>query len=174
MKRVEGAAALRFVRTAGQYSSHHGRVGRLPAVKGWNASEDEGTGEGRSAVSDELLDEAQEESTARTGGLPNPHLLAYDFFKHMTSLSILTLGGMLTLSGSVFENALEPRRMVISMASIAASGFIAFAAQTEMVDWAHRGAGRPKIVARWGRGLIALTYGVGVGAFLSTAHEALT
>ena len=143
-------------------------------MKGWNALEDEAIGEGRNAVSDELLDEAQEEATARTGGLPNPHLLAYDFFKHMTSLSILTLGGVLTLSGSVFESALEPRRMVISMALIAASGFIAFAAQIEMVDWVHRGVGRPRIMARWGRGLIALTYGLGVGVFLSTAQEALT
>src|SRR5687768_11610742 len=45
---------------------------------------------GGDTVSDEILDEAQEEATAKSGGLPNPHLLAYDFFKHMTSLSILT------------------------------------------------------------------------------------
>ena len=125
-------------------------------------------------MSDEILDEAQEEATAKSGGPPNPHLLAYDFFKHMTSLSILTLGGILTLSGAVYENALEPRRLVISMALIAASGFIAFAAQIEMVDWAHRGAGRPRLMARWGRALIALAYGLGVGVFLSTAQEALT
>ena len=90
-----------------------------------------------------------------------------------TSLSILTLGGVLTLSGSVFENALDSRRMLISMALIAASGFIAFAGQSEMVDWAHRGVGRPRIMARWGRGLVALTYGGGVGVFLSTAQGAL-
>ena len=125
-------------------------------------------------MSDEILDEAQEEATAKAGGLPNPHLLAYDFFKHMTSLSILTLGGVLTLSGAVYEDALEPRRMVVSMALIAASGFIAFAAQIEMVDWAHRGSGRPRLMARWGRALIALTYGLGVGVFLSMAQEALT
>lgn len=124
-------------------------------------------------MSDEIVEEALQDS-ARTDGRPNPHLLAYDFFKHMTSLSVVTLGGVLTLSGSLFQNALDPRRMLLSIGLIAASGVIAFAGQIEMVDWAHRGAGRPRIVARWGRGLVALTFGAGVGAFLSIAHESLT
>ncbi len=124
-------------------------------------------------MSDELVDEALQEDAAKPGSRPNPHLLAYDFFKHMTSLSVLTLGGVLTLSGSIFEDALEPRRMLISMLLIAASGFIAFAAQTEMVDWAHRPSGRPRFMARWGRGLVALTYGAGVGVFLAIAQGAL-
>ena len=119
-------------------------------------------------MSDELLEEGHR------GDWPNPHLLAYDFFKHVTSLSIVTLGGILTLSGSIFENSLDTRRLLMAMTLVAASGVIAFAAQVEMVDWANRGTGKPRLLARWGRGLVALTYGAGVGAFLSTAQRALS
>ena len=50
-------------------------------------------------------------------GVPavNPHLLAYDFFKHMTNLSIITLGGMVTLFGSVFADVHSKGEMLVPM-----------------------------------------------------------
>lgn len=103
----------------------------------------------------------------------NPHLLAYDFFKHMTNLTLITLGGMITLFGSIFSNASFRDDMLLPVALIAASGVIAFVGQIEMVQWAYRG-GEPRRVATWYRWLTPGLFGAGVGAFLSTAQELLS
>ncbi len=118
-------------------------------------------------MSEEIVDRALAE--ARPDDRPNPHLLAYDFFKHMTTLTVLTLGGVLTLSSSIFEGQVAREPMLLSIGLIAASGLMAFGGQIELVDWAHRGTARPRAAARWGRGLVAMTFGAGVGAFLSVA-----
>lgn len=120
-----------------------------------------------------MNEEARREFMSPILEVPNPHLLSYDFYKHMTSLSVLTLGGVLTLSGSVFAANREPKRLLLSMVMIAASGIIAFLGQVEVVDWANRGGGSQKLLVRRGRGLVALTYGVGVGSFLSTVQSML-
>jgi len=98
---------------------------------------------------------------------PNPHLLAYDFFKHMSSLSVLTLGGMLTLSESVLAEIASDRSTYLAMALMALAGATAILAQNELVEWAHRDTPRPKFIARWGRLLTTGAFGAGVGAFLA-------
>jgi hypothetical protein len=123
-------------------------------------------------MADEIAEEARREAERAPDNRPNPHLLAYDFFKHMTTLSVVTLGGVLTLSGSLFAGDIDRAQLLFSMGLIAAAGVIAFAGQIEMVDWTYRGTPRPRITARWGRGLVAATYGGGVGAFLSIIDSA--
>ena len=100
----------------------------------------------------------------------NPHLLAYDFFKHMTNLSMITLGGMVTLFGSVFANTQSRGEMLLPMALTALAGIAAFAGQIEMVEWGYRG-GKPRRIAATARWLTPGFYGAGVGAFLNTIIE---
>ena len=102
----------------------------------------------------------------------NPHLLAYDFFKHMTNLSLITLGGMVTLFGSIFSGASFRDDMLLPLAFVALSGGVAFLGQIEILQWAYRG-GSPRRAASWYRWLTPTFFGVGVGAFLSTAQELL-
>jgi len=124
-------------------------------------------------MSDEIVEQAHSDSALGPAARPNPHLLAYDFFKHMTSLSVLTLGGMLTLSGSIFAEMVSSRNLLVAMGLIAAAGVTAFTAQIEMVEWAHRDTAKPRWSARWGRGIVPMLYGGGVGAFLAMVEGAL-
>ena len=102
----------------------------------------------------------------------NPHLLAYDFFKHMTNLSLITLGGMVTLFGSIFSGASFRDDMLLPMALTAGAGVAGFLGQIEILQWAYRG-GSPRRAAGWLRYLAPLLFGMGIGAFLSTAQELL-
>ena len=102
----------------------------------------------------------------------NPHLLAYDFFKHMTNLSLITLGGMVTLFGSIFSGASFKEDMLLPMALTAAAGVAGFLGQIEVLQWAYRG-GKLRRAAGWLRFLAPGLFGIGIGAFLSTAQELL-
>jgi hypothetical protein len=103
----------------------------------------------------------------------NPHLLAYDFFKHMTNLSIITLGGMVTLFGSVFANVHSKGEMLLPMGLTALSGIAAFVGQMEIVEWGYRG-GTPRHIATLARWLTPGFFGAGVGAFLAAVSDTLT
>jgi hypothetical protein len=102
----------------------------------------------------------------------NPHLLTYDFFKHLTNLSLITLGGMVTLFGSIFSGASFKDDMLLPMALTAGAGVAGFLGQIEILQWAHRG-GKPRRSMTWLRFLAPMLFGMGIGAFLSTAQELL-
>lgn len=95
--------------------------------------------------------------------------LVYDFFKHFTSLSLLALGGMLTLMGSVFSEG-NRSGFVLSMALISISGAVALMGQTKMVDDAVRGKTSPRIIG-WYRTIVPVFFGMGVGAFLAVLQD---
>lgn len=124
-------------------------------------------------MSDEIVEEAHRDSERHAQRLPNPHLLAYDFFKHMTSLSVLTLGGVLTLAGSIFADPEYHRGMFVSAMLTAGAGFTAYVGLIEMVESAQRGK-PPRLIARLARGVVPALFGGAVGAFLSTAYGAFS
>ena len=91
--------------------------------------------------------------------------LSYDFFKNLTSLSIVTLGGVLTLSEKVFAEEIETWQMLGASGLIAASGIVALQCQADIVQVA-RGKKAPTSILRYGHRLAPALFGGGIGAFL--------
>lgn len=91
--------------------------------------------------------------------------LSYDFFKPMTSLSILTLGGILTLSESLFAERIEFWQMMVSAGLIAAGGVVALQCQADILQMA-RGKKVSAAWLRFGHRLAPGLLGGGIGAFL--------
>lgn len=92
--------------------------------------------------------------------------LSYDFFKNMTSLSVLTLGGVLTLGEGVFGERLEMWQMMVPAALIAIGGVIALQCQSDIVQIA-RGKKASAVWLRFGHRLAPGFLGGGIGAFLA-------
>ena len=91
--------------------------------------------------------------------------LSYDFFKGLTSLSILTLGGVLGLSESVFAEDINTLQMLTAGGLVAASGITALQCQADIVQVA-RGRKQPTVWLRWGHRIAPALLGGGIGAFL--------
>lgn len=91
--------------------------------------------------------------------------LSYDFFKGLTSLSILTLGGVLGLSESVFAEEINTWQMLVAGGLVTASGITALQCQADIVQLA-RGRKGPTTWLRWGHRIAPAFLGGGIGAFL--------
>lgn len=103
-------------------------------------------------------------AAARTG-LADP-ALAYDYFKSMVSLSVATLGGILTLGGTVFGARIAPMQMVFAAVPVAVSGLLALQAQTDIMQLCQ-GTKPPLNSSRLGLRLVPSLYGLGLGLFLA-------
>lgn len=102
--------------------------------------------------------------TSRTG-LAEPSL-AYDYFKSMVSLSVATLGGIVTLGGTVFGTRIAPWQMGVAALAVAASGLIALQAQTDITQLCQ-GVKPPMNSARAALRLVPGLFGLGLGLFLA-------
>lgn len=103
-------------------------------------------------------------ATARTG-LADP-ALAYDYFKSMVSLSVATLGGILTLGGTIFGSRIAPMQMVFAAVPVAVSGLLALQGQTDIMQLCQ-GTKPPLNSSRLGLRLVPALYGLGLGLFLA-------
>lgn len=98
-------------------------------------------------------------------GLPEP-ALAYDYFKSMASVSVATLGGILTLSGTVFGARIAPTQMAIAALLVALSGALALQGMTDVVQLCQRI--KPlRNSTRLAFRLVPASYGLGLGTFLA-------
>ena len=106
--------------------------------------------------------------TALTSPLPSDPVRdrLFDFFKHMTTLCLLTLGGVLSI-GSQVGVAMKPVSMAVVVGALAAGGIGAYSGMVEIVEAEQRRERRPKRIAFY-RALSTLGFGLGTGAFLST------
>ena len=59
--------------------------------------------------------------------------LEYDFLKHMTSLSLLSLGGVVTFAGSIFEKVEDQRPLWLAALLFMLAGLLAFLGQLELL-----------------------------------------
>lgn len=111
-------------------------------------------------------DEADETGdVALRVGLAEP-ALAYDYFKSMVSLSVATLGGILTLGEAVFGEQISPLQMGLAALPVAISGIVALQAQTDIVQLCQ--GVKPKLnSSKAALRLVPGMYGVGVGIFLA-------
>lgn len=86
----------------------------------------------------------------------------YDYFKHLTSLSVLTLGGVLAISGRAEASRAA---MIAVVALVGISALLAFSGTSEIVRQKTTGEVREKSLKLYRAGApVALS--LGVGAFL--------
>jgi hypothetical protein len=97
-------------------------------------------------------------------GLAEP-ALAYDYFKSMASVSVATLGGILTLGETVFGARIAPWQMGVSALLVAISGVIALQGKTDIMQLCQ-GIKPPMNSSRVALRLVPALYGMGLGAFL--------
>ena len=105
------------------------------------------------------------DDAASRAGLPEP-ALAYDYFKSMVSISVATLGGILTLSGTVFGARIAPSQMARAALPIAISGALALQGMTDVVQLCQR-IKPMRNSTRVAFRLVPAFYGLGFGTFLA-------
>ena len=110
------------------------------------------------------MDEDQPRGTGRVAML-------YDWFKHLTTLSILALGGVLSLSQSG-DTDLKTSTLVIVVIFIAGAGIAAFTAAEQLMRAVANDEPLPASVG-WMQKAAPALLGMGVGAFLYVFLEAL-
>ena len=109
-------------------------------------------------MSDYSEDRIVEES-ARHG-----ELLLYDFFKHMTTLSLVTLGGILSISQTAGVE-IPIRELLPAIALITVAGAASLYSMEAMIKL--RLANQPLTRSiRWQRLVASGSFGIGIGAFL--------
>jgi hypothetical protein len=100
-------------------------------------------------------------------------LLLYDFFKHLTSLALLTLGGVLVVIQDVDPKDVKPIMVIIDIAVISLSGILAFSGSSEIARARFTGApAAPSL--EFLRKAAPITLTVGVGMFLAMFVDSLS
>ena len=92
--------------------------------------------------------------------------LAYDYFKSMVSLSVATLGGVLTLGETVFGARLSPLQIVFAALPMAISGLLALQGQTDIAQ-VLQGLKPPLNSSKLALRVVPSLYGLGIGIFLA-------
>lgn len=98
-------------------------------------------------------------------GPPEP-ALAYDYFKSMVSVSVATLGGILTLGETVFGARLSPLQIAFAASPMALSGLLALQGQTDITQ-VLQGLKPPLNSSKLALRLVPSLYGLGIGIFLA-------
>jgi hypothetical protein len=113
----------------------------------------------------------------RTLAAPVSHedrdMLLYDHFKHLTTLALLTLGGVLTLFQTADPTDVKPEMIIAVLVIISAAGIAAFSGAAEIVRARYTGTPRHKAVEAFRIGAPALL-GVGVGMVLMMFVDSLS
>jgi hypothetical protein len=111
------------------------------------------------------------ESPIPEGSKIRATLLLYDWFKHMTTLSLITLGGLLSiLQGGKAD--VRPGFLEAIIVLIAAGGIIGFDGQSRILKAELANEPLPSIL-KWFRRVAVWSYTLGVGMFLSLFVESI-
>jgi predicted cation transporter len=105
-------------------------------------------------------DDALIDASVRQG-----ELLLYDYYKHMTTLCLATLGGILSIS-QIDGFEIPKRDLLISLGLISFGGFSAISAMESLIKARLAGKSLPRWteVSRWA---VTGGFGLGIGAFLA-------
>ena len=91
-------------------------------------------------------------------------LLLYDFFKHMTTLSLVTLGGVLSIS-QTSGVAIPMRDLLPAILLIAVAGATSLYSMESMIKLRLANLPLTRSI-RWQRLVASGSFGLGIGAFL--------
>ncbi len=89
----------------------------------------------------------------------------YDWFKHLTSLSLLTLGGVLSLSQSASAGEIKKSLLIIVLVFLISSGVLAFSGAGAVVGSRSTGTALPAYIHKLS-GAAAMALSMGIGAFV--------
>ncbi|MBY0582449.1 MAG: hypothetical protein K2P68_05950 [Sphingomonas sp.] len=110
------------------------------------------------------LPEEQINDAARTDWL----LLEYDYFKHLSTIGLVTIGAILTWIQSGHGSQLT----MIGITLLAMSATLAFSAMNQII--VHRKNGKPlRMFYRWERSIGTATYATGLGIIMSEIGKAI-
>ncbi len=106
-------------------------------------------------------------------GEPDRDMLLYDFFKHLTSLSLLTLGGLLIVMKDFDPEDVKPFMVTIDLILVSAGGIAAFSGSSEIVRSRYLGIA-PKRSLQYLRVAAPALLAFGVGIFLAMFVDSLS
>jgi hypothetical protein len=98
-------------------------------------------------------------------------LLLYDYFKHLTSLALLTLGGVLAIAQAADRADVKPFMLIIVLVVISAGGICSFVGAGEIVRRRYTGSSPHKI--EFYRKAAPALLALGVGMFLGVYVDSL-
>ena len=104
---------------------------------------------------------------------PDADALLYDWFKHLTSLSLLTLGGVLSLSQIAKGDPFYKWGLLGSVLAVGLAAVLAFSGASRIVRSRAANLPLPREVLAYEKGAEA-ALGLGVGAFLYIFVKATT
>jgi hypothetical protein len=98
--------------------------------------------------------------------------LLYDYAKFITTLSMLALGGVLSLTPAIGRGEFETTRVVMIIVAISTGGIIALSTANALVDARATGKEPSRWLPRYIKAAMA-SVGIGLGAFLYLWLDAL-
>lgn len=115
-----------------------------------------------------------EENESRWNAGELPFARAYDFFKHMTGVALVSIGGVFALldgSGATLDRP----RVIIVLAFIGLSGVTSLLMANALVSLEIKPVSYDKMARRVRYGLIAATFliAAGLGSFIQTFSSAI-
>ena len=118
-----------------------------------------------------------EETSADPKALATPdtygETLLYDYAKHLTTLSLLAIGGVLTVTETANRADVKPPIVAIVLGAIALAGILAFSTANGLVAARSRGKDPPEGLPTLLK--IATAFlGMGTGGFLMMWWDSLT
>jgi hypothetical protein len=117
-----------------------------------------------------MIDE--EEPMAISPSQDKAELLLYDFLKHLTSLSILVLGGVIIVAKDFDPTDVKPGSILIAMAIISFGGICSFSGSSEIVR-ARNGGTRPKKSLKYLAQAAPALLALGTGYFIALFSDSL-
>lgn len=110
------------------------------------------------ASDDAVLTEAQRHT----------ELLLYDYFKHLTTLALVALGGVLTISQDLEQ--ISQRAMLVVVVLISVGGGTALSGLESITKARLKGQAMPKSI-KYYRLFSATTFSLGLGAYIAIFLE---
>ncbi len=104
------------------------------------------------------------EEVIRASSSKSATLLLYDWFKHITTLSLITLAGLLSILQAGDSNV-RPGGLAGIVIAIALAGIIGFDGQSRIIKAELSGTPLPKMLD-WFRRVAVGSYSIGTGMFL--------
>jgi hypothetical protein len=105
-----------------------------------------------------------EENTAEDHSVEAAAVL-YDWFKHLTSLSLLTLGGVLSLIQGANDGEIKKSLLIVVLVFLISSGVLAFSGAGAVVGSRSTGTVLPSYIHKLS-GAAAMALSMGIGAFV--------
>lgn len=91
-------------------------------------------------------------------------LLEYDYFKHLSTISLVSLGAILAWLDN--REGAPPPLFMIGLSLVVISSVLGFGAMNHIIG--HRKSGRPlRALFRWERTITSITFAAGIGLFMS-------